>query len=286
MVDESQKVFTIDFPQMVSTNHADALFYFERDQNCVQIIFKRKYNFICDRKHKLDEIEIIKHIDEEVKASGYNAAAKHTADDAALEGYMAAARHEEAGEGGEGDIKDDGNDEDDEDEEEDHPDQLEELGKGTEDKEVENLGDIEAEMKAMNMESTHIEDSGKPVDNEHEEKALDEEVDDEDWETKIEKRKQMKALKKEKLATERVKVLENIKAETKHKKEEIQAENKEKEENGEEEQEGESESDEKETELIKKALKKKFKKKKLFKAKKNHPKQFNEAVREQMDYEI
>lgn len=35
MIDDDEKVTMIDFPQMVSTSHANAKFYFERDVNCI-----------------------------------------------------------------------------------------------------------------------------------------------------------------------------------------------------------------------------------------------------------
>ena len=89
MVDEEQNVWTIDFPQMVSTNHPDADFYFERDQTCIHVLFKRKFNKIFDRKYKLSEITIQKQLDSEVRASGYDKSIK--ADDI-LEGYLSQAR--------------------------------------------------------------------------------------------------------------------------------------------------------------------------------------------------
>ena len=88
MVDESQKVFTIDFPQMVSTSHPDAEFYFERDQNCIHTLFLRKFAFVSPRRYKLKEIEISRHLDKEVRASG---AGKMTADEASLAAYIKAA---------------------------------------------------------------------------------------------------------------------------------------------------------------------------------------------------
>ena len=56
MVDEDLKVWTIDFPQMVSINHQDAVFYFGRDLQCIQTLFKRKFSFVCDRTYELSEV--------------------------------------------------------------------------------------------------------------------------------------------------------------------------------------------------------------------------------------
>ncbi len=38
----------IDFPQMVSVDHANAEMYFERDVNCVKHFFQRRFNFVSD----------------------------------------------------------------------------------------------------------------------------------------------------------------------------------------------------------------------------------------------
>jgi RIO kinase 2 len=38
----------IDFPQMVSTSHANAAMFFERDVNCIRTWFGKRYNFFSD----------------------------------------------------------------------------------------------------------------------------------------------------------------------------------------------------------------------------------------------
>ncbi|KAI9703907.1 MAG: hypothetical protein M1836_007681 [Candelina mexicana] len=38
----------IDFPQMVSIDHANAEMYFQRDVNCVKRFFQRRFNFVSD----------------------------------------------------------------------------------------------------------------------------------------------------------------------------------------------------------------------------------------------
>lgn len=38
----------IDFPQMVSIDHTNAQFYFERDVNCIKRYFERRYHFTSD----------------------------------------------------------------------------------------------------------------------------------------------------------------------------------------------------------------------------------------------
>jgi RIO-like serine/threonine protein kinase len=55
---------------MVSVAHLNAASYFERDQEGVISLFKRRYGFECDRKYDLKDIEVNKRLDLEIKASG------------------------------------------------------------------------------------------------------------------------------------------------------------------------------------------------------------------------
>lgn len=178
MVDEDLKVYTIDFPQMVSSSHPDARFYFERDQTCILTLFKRKFDFVCDRKYDIDEIEVKKRLDAVVKASGFD---KSTAKDD-LEAYLAEARkqnneegvmqekleeNDEADEDGEegmeelseGDEEEDGEEEDGEGSEGENPKNeltkehaMDEPKKIEEDTECDN--EFKEELKAMNLEPT------------------------------------------------------------------------------------------------------------------------------------
>lgn len=45
MITNSGKAILIDFPQMISTEHVDAKFYFERDVNCIRDFFKRRFGY-------------------------------------------------------------------------------------------------------------------------------------------------------------------------------------------------------------------------------------------------
>ena len=82
----------IDFPQMVSIDHPDAKFYFERDVNCIKRYFERKFHFVSDElgptfdeaKAQLGKGEV-KRLDVEVEASGFS---KKMAKE--LEAYMKA----------------------------------------------------------------------------------------------------------------------------------------------------------------------------------------------------
>ncbi|OGE58091.1 hypothetical protein PENARI_c001G03119 [Penicillium arizonense] len=104
----------IDFPQMVSVDHANAEMYFDRDVECIKRYFKRKFHFVSDipgpsfadaRKKLLKNPG--KRLDVEVEASGFSRKMARE-----LEAYM-----KDVGATGDGEGRDD-EDEDDEEEEE------------------------------------------------------------------------------------------------------------------------------------------------------------------------
>ena len=69
----------IDFPQMVSVDHADAKFYLERDVSCIKRYFERRFHFVSDEpgpfweeaRAQLGQDEV-KRLDVEVEASGFS----------------------------------------------------------------------------------------------------------------------------------------------------------------------------------------------------------------------
>ena len=71
MIDAVGKIWVIDFPQMVSRNHHNAEFLFQRDLNCINVLFERKFGFTSDRKVNLASIPVIENVDIEVRASGF-----------------------------------------------------------------------------------------------------------------------------------------------------------------------------------------------------------------------
>jgi RIO kinase 2 len=82
----------IDFPQMVSVDHANAEYYFDRDVNCIKRFFERRFHFISDEKgpHFTDARKLIgkdgaTRLDVSVEASGFS---RKMAKE--LEGYMKA----------------------------------------------------------------------------------------------------------------------------------------------------------------------------------------------------
>ena len=65
----------IDFPQMVSIDHANAEYYFDRDVACIKRFFSRRFGFTSDEPGPFfkDSIKTItKRLDVEVEASGFS----------------------------------------------------------------------------------------------------------------------------------------------------------------------------------------------------------------------
>jgi RIO kinase 2 len=110
----------IDFPQMVSIDHANAEYYFDRDVNCIKRFFERRFRYTSDAKgpHFKDARKLIgkdgaKRLDVSVEASGFS---KKMAKE--LEAYM-----KELGVDGDGDPNaargDEESDEEEDDDDED-----------------------------------------------------------------------------------------------------------------------------------------------------------------------
>ena len=76
--DGTVDVRLIDFPQMVSTSHANADFYFNRDVQCIVTFFKRRFGFESSIPPPTlackDDCETPMSLDVEVEASGYSPA--------------------------------------------------------------------------------------------------------------------------------------------------------------------------------------------------------------------
>jgi RIO kinase 2 len=65
----------IDFPQMVSIDHANAEYYFDRDVECIKRFFSRRFGFTSDEPGPFfkDSIKtIVKRLDVDVEASGFS----------------------------------------------------------------------------------------------------------------------------------------------------------------------------------------------------------------------
>ena len=73
MVSDDGEVTVIDFPQMVSTSHADAQYYFDRDVQCVITWFKKRYRYESEFAPQLDrDTERVVDLDVQVAASGFS----------------------------------------------------------------------------------------------------------------------------------------------------------------------------------------------------------------------
>ncbi|KAF9157565.1 hypothetical protein DFQ26_008597 [Actinomortierella ambigua] len=128
----------IDFPQMVSTDHPNAEYYFNRDVECIRVFFKRRFQYesLLYPKFKLDT-ERQFDLDVQVAASGFTkkqqqeleqfqeeeaAMAKELGEDA----YRDIDDEDEEGEGEEDEDEEESEEEEDEDEEDDEEEEVEE----------------------------------------------------------------------------------------------------------------------------------------------------------------
>eukprot|EP00117_Sycon_ciliatum_P043414 scpid61379/ scgid31438/ Serine/threonine-protein kinase RIO2; RIO kinase 2 len=71
MINEAGKITLIDFPQMVSTSHLNAEWYFDRDVQCVRDFFEKRYEFTSEEWAKFSDIDKDSSLDVEVAASGF-----------------------------------------------------------------------------------------------------------------------------------------------------------------------------------------------------------------------
>lgn len=71
LVSNEEKVYVIDFPQMVSIDHPHAKEFYDRDMTCLVDYFSRKFKVEAEHIPDLNEIQVINKLDEVMKASGY-----------------------------------------------------------------------------------------------------------------------------------------------------------------------------------------------------------------------
>lgn len=153
----------IDFPQMVSVDHANAEYYFDRDVNCIKRFFERRFHFTSDEKgpHFADARKLIgkdgvTRLDVSVEASGFS---RKMAKE--LEAYMKA-----VGVDGDGDLEaargdeesgDEGEDEEEEEGEEDGEPENE-TGRQVETMEGDASDPLQAKGKDISLEKLQIGD--------------------------------------------------------------------------------------------------------------------------------
>ena len=72
MINDKEEITVIDFPQMTSTQHLNAQFYFERDVKCIQRFFSKRFGLTFEGAPQLDnDIKREHDLDCEIKASGF-----------------------------------------------------------------------------------------------------------------------------------------------------------------------------------------------------------------------
>ncbi|KAK2911826.1 hypothetical protein QQF64_027677 [Cirrhinus molitorella] len=71
MLDDNDHVTMIDFPQMVSTSHTNAEWYFDRDVKCVRDFFIRRFSYESELYPTFKDIRRTCSLDVEISASGY-----------------------------------------------------------------------------------------------------------------------------------------------------------------------------------------------------------------------
>ena len=99
MVDDEENVTLIDFPQMVSTYHPNASWYFDRDVECMRVFFSRRFGFEAAALPKLATDGVRSDdgdaLDAALSASGWSAAQASE-----LERVRQATGYDATGEGG------------------------------------------------------------------------------------------------------------------------------------------------------------------------------------------
>nr|XP_033819806.1 serine/threonine-protein kinase RIO2 [Geotrypetes seraphini] len=71
MLDEEDRITMIDFPQMVSTSHPNAEWYFDRDVKCIRDFFLKRFNYESELYPTFNDIRRKCSLDVEIAASGY-----------------------------------------------------------------------------------------------------------------------------------------------------------------------------------------------------------------------
>ncbi|XP_058679993.1 serine/threonine-protein kinase RIO2 [Ammospiza nelsoni] len=70
ILDNNDHATLIDFPQMMSTSHANAEWYFNRDVNCIKEFFKKRFNYESELFPTFKDIRRECSLDKEIAASG------------------------------------------------------------------------------------------------------------------------------------------------------------------------------------------------------------------------
>lgn len=71
ILDKDDHITMIDFPQMVSTSHPNAEWYFDRDVKCIRDFFMKRFSYESELYPAFSDIRREDSLDVEVSASGY-----------------------------------------------------------------------------------------------------------------------------------------------------------------------------------------------------------------------
>nr|XP_046243209.1 serine/threonine-protein kinase RIO2 [Scatophagus argus] len=71
MLDDQDHITMIDFPQMVSTSHPNAEWYFDRDVKCIRDFFAKRFSYESELFPTFKDIRRSHSLDVEVSASGF-----------------------------------------------------------------------------------------------------------------------------------------------------------------------------------------------------------------------
>ncbi|KAI5088404.1 serine/threonine-protein kinase RIO2 [Silurus meridionalis] len=71
LLDDNDHATMIDFPQMVSTSHPNAQWYFDRDVKCIRDFFIKRFNYESELYPTFEDIRKSCSLDVEISASGY-----------------------------------------------------------------------------------------------------------------------------------------------------------------------------------------------------------------------
>ncbi|XP_025899897.1 serine/threonine-protein kinase RIO2 [Nothoprocta perdicaria] len=71
ILDDDDRVTMIDFPQMISTSHPNAEWYFDRDVKCIKEFFKKRFSYESELFPTFQDIRRECSLDIEIAASGY-----------------------------------------------------------------------------------------------------------------------------------------------------------------------------------------------------------------------
>ncbi|XP_068461504.1 serine/threonine-protein kinase RIO2 [Clinocottus analis] len=139
MLDDHDHITMIDFPQMVSTTHANAEWYFDRDVKCIRDFFARRYQYESELFPTFKDIRRTSSLDVDVSASGFT---KDMQRDGAMLHPAGPEEEEEA-------------DDDDENDEEDEEETDEELEKEEEGVHMEEYKHALLELEGLKVSDSH-----------------------------------------------------------------------------------------------------------------------------------